>query len=170
MPNKSRNKKPQQTTQEPQSTVSDMADTARKNYQQAFRTGQRMQEELGQAWTRMLNHTSNVADWQKQWSHFATTPASTIPLAQRQMECVLELMEKNGRTSAELLKKAVDAAQAQAVSESQAKWTDFWTASMRAAQSNVEAVTEIGTKAIDSWVDFIRRNTELAERRAARAA
>jgi len=72
-------------------------------------------------------------------------------------------MEKNGRTGAELMKKAVDAAQTPAIAESQAKWMDFWTSSMGAVRSNAEAVTQISTKAIDSWIDFIRENTEVTE-------
>ena len=82
-----------------------------------------------------------------------------MPLAQRRMEEVMDLVEKNGKTGAELVKKAADAVQTSAIAESQAKWFEFWTSSVRAMQSNVEEVTELSTRAIDSWVDFIRKNT-----------
>jgi len=91
-------------------------------------------------------------------------------MAQRRMEEVMTLMEKNSRTSAELVKKAVDAAQTPVVSESQAKWMEFWTSSLGAVRSNTEALTEISTKAIDSWIDFVRKNTEVSEVRVPKAA
>jgi hypothetical protein len=96
--------------------------------------------------------------------------SNVMPLAQRRMEDVMDLMEKNSRASAELMKKAVDAAQTPVIAESQAKWMEFWTSSLRAMQSNVEAFTEIGTKAIDSWIDFVRKNTETTEMRVPKTA
>ncbi len=82
----------------------------------------------------------------------------------------MELMERSTRTNADLLKKAVDAAQTQAVGESQGKWLDVWTSSLGAARSNVEAMTQIGSRAIDSWIDFIQKSTEIAEVRVPKAA
>jgi hypothetical protein len=95
---------------------------------------------------------------------------SLLPLAQRRMEEVMSLMEKNGKAGAELMKKAVDAAQTPTVAESQAKWMEFWTSSMGAARSNAEAVSQISSKAIDCWIDLIQKSSELTETRAARAA
>jgi len=143
--------------------MSDMADTAMKNYEQALRTGLKFQEEAGRWWTSMLNQAAFTQDWQKRVTNMTGMANNLMPMAQRRMEEVMSLMEKNGRTGAELMKKAVDAAQTPAIAESQAKWMDFWTSSMGAVRSNAEAVTQISTKAIDSWIDFIRENTEVTE-------
>ena len=86
------------------------------------------------------------------------------------MEEVISLMEKNSKTGAELMKKAVDAAQTPVIAESQAKWMDFWTSSMGAVRSNTEAVSEMSSKAIDSWIDFVRKNTEVTEVRVPKSA
>jgi len=51
------------------------------------------------------------------------------------------------------------------LAESQAKWIEFWTTSMGAVRSQTEAISEISNKAIDSWVDFVRKNTEVTEMR-----
>jgi hypothetical protein len=93
-----------------------------------------------------------------------------MPLAQRRMEEVMSLVEKNGRTSAELMKKAVDAAQTPVIAESQAKWMEFWTSSMGAARSNAEALAQISTRTFDSWIDFIQKNTEVTEIRVPKTA
>ena len=150
--------------------LAEMADQARQNYQQALRTGQRLQEEAGQWWTRMFNQTATVADWQKQVANLTSVASRVMPLAQRRLEEAMNLMERNSRTSAELMKKAMDAVQTPGLAECQAKWVDFWTSSMRAVQSNVEAATEMGTKTIDSWIDLVRKNTEVTEVRVPRAA
>ena len=79
------------------------------------------------------------------------------------MEEVITLMEKNTEAGTQLLKKAVDAAQAPALAESQAKWMDFWTSSMGAVRSNAEAVTHISSKAVDSWIEFVRKTGQAVE-------
>jgi hypothetical protein len=150
--------------------ISDMADKALKNYEQALRTGLKMQEEAGKWWTSMFNQTTVAQDWQKRLTNMTGLATGFMPLAQRRMEEVITFMEKNGKTSAELMKKAVDAAQTPTVSESQAKWIDFWTASMGAVRNNTEALSQISTKAIDSWIDFVHKNADLAEVRMPGAA
>ncbi|HYG35902.1 MAG TPA: hypothetical protein VEC99_14015 [Clostridia bacterium] len=150
--------------------MEDMANKARKSYEQTVRTGQRLQEEAGNWWTRMMTQTATATDWQRQFANFTTLANNVMPMAQRRMEDAMGLMEKNSRTSAELMKKAVDAAQTPSVAESQAKWLEFWTSSLKALQSNVEAYTEISTKTIDSWIDFVRKNTERTEIRVPKTA
>jgi len=150
--------------------MSDMADTAMKNYEQAIRTGLKLQEEAGRWWSSMFNQANLTQEWQKRLNNMSGVANTLVPMAQRRMEEVMTLMEKNSRTSAELVKKAVDAAQTPVVSESQAKWMEFWTSSLGAVRSNTEALTEISTKAIDSWIDFVRKNTEVSEVRVPKAA
>jgi len=148
--------------------MTEMTDTALKNYEQAVRTGLKWQEEAGKWWTSMLNQTHFAQDWQKRMSSMSGMANEFIPLAQRRMEEVMSLMEKNSRTGAELVKKAVDAAQTPAVAESQAKWVEFWTSSMGAVRSNAEALSLLSTKTIDSWIDFVQKNSDMAEARTAK--
>lgn len=149
--------------------VSEMTDTAMKNYEQAVRTTLKLQEETARCWTSMLNQAPLVQDWQKRLDDFSGLANKFVPLAQQRLEEVISLMEKNSRAGAELMKKAVDAAQTPVLSESQAKWMEFWTSSMGAMRTNTEAFAEMGTKAVDSWIDFVRRNAELNHVRAPRA-
>jgi hypothetical protein len=118
----------------------------------------------------MLSETATTADWQRNLSRFTSLTGNVMPIAQRCLEGAMDVMEKSGRTSADLMKKAVDAAQTASPAECQAKWMDFWTSSMKAAQSNVEAVTQFSTKTIDSWIDFVRKNSEVTEVRVPKAA
>ena len=150
--------------------VSEMADSAMKNYEQAVRTGLKLQEEAGKWWTSVFNQASLTEDWQKRFTQMSGMANSLVPLAQRRMEEVMNLMEKNSRTGAELMKKAVDAAQTPVMAESQAKWVDFWTSSMGAVRSNAEAVSQISSKSIDAWIDFVRKNSDVIETRIPKAA
>jgi len=152
------------------SSVSELADRALKNYEHALHTGLKLQEEAGRWWSSMLNQTAYAQDWQKRVNNITGVTNQFIPLAQRRMEEVVELMEKNSRTGAELMKKAVDAAQTPAIAESQAKWLDFWTSSMGAVRSNTEAVSQISSKTIESWIQFVKNNSELTELQLPKAA
>ncbi len=155
---------------EPMISMSEFTDSAVKNWEQALRTSLKLQEEAGRWWSSMFNQTAFAQDWQKRLSDMTGMANTWVPVAQKRMEEVMDLMEKNSRTGAELMKKAVDAAQTPTVAESQAKWMEFWTSSMGAVRSNAEAVTEIGTKALDSWIDFVRKNSEAVEARMPKAA
>ena len=141
--------------------LTELADKTMKNYEQALRTGLKMQEEAGKWWTSMFNQSTAAQDWQKRFTNMTGMAGSLMPLAQRRMEEAMSLVEKNGKTGAELMKKAVDAAQTPVPAESQAKWLDFWTSSMGAVRANAEAVSELSSKAIDAWIDFVRKNTEV---------
>jgi translation initiation factor 2 alpha subunit (eIF-2alpha) len=155
---------------EQEKPVTDMADKAMKNYEQALRTSLKLQEEAVKCFNHMFNQTASPQDWQKRFTNFTALTSEVMPMTQKRMEEVLDLMEKNSRTGAELVKKAVDAAQSPVPAESQAKWMEFWTSSMGAARSNAEALTQISARAIDSWIDFVRRNTEVTEIRVLRGA
>src|SRR5512133_333476 len=116
--------------------VTDMAEKAMKNYEQALRTGLKFQEEAGKWWTSVFNQAGLTPDWHKRVNDWSGVASSLMPLAQRRMEEMLALMEKNSKTGSELVKKAVDAAQTPAMAESQAKWMDFWASSLGAVRSN----------------------------------
>ncbi len=114
----------------------------------------------------MLNQTPLAGDWQKHLTQMTGLANTPVPLTQRRVEEMLALMEQNSRAGAELMKKAVDAAQTPGLSESQTKWMEFWTSSIGAFRSRAEACTQISTKAIDSWIELVRKHGEVTDMRA----
>jgi hypothetical protein len=118
----------------------------------------------------MVNQAAGTTDWQKRLTNMTTVASTLVPLAQERMDEVMALMEHNSRTGAELAKQAMDAAQTPVIADSQAKWMDFWTSSLGVARTNTEALTKISNKAIDSWIDFIQKNTEVTEIRVPKSA
>jgi hypothetical protein len=142
-----------------------MADQARRNYERTVRKGHQLQEQAGNWWTRILAEAPSLVDYQRPWVTWSQMAGNMMPLAQRRMADAVILLEKSGRTSADLMRKAVDAAQTSTFAESQTKWLEFWTSSLKAMQHNVEVATEIGTKTIDTWVDLVRRSSDFTEGR-----
>ena len=141
-----------------------------RNYDQIVRTGLKIQEEASRAWTSLLTQGVSAHDWQRPVSAFASVANGVLPKAQRNMQELLEVAEKNTRTSVELMKKAAEAMQAPGMAERQARWMDFWGASLGAARANVDAMMQIGTRALDTWIDLVQRNSEVTQTREAKVA
>jgi hypothetical protein len=138
-------------------TMSELADTLRQNCEQALRSSLKFQEEAGRWWGSVLNPATCAEQWQHQLNAATRTANTLLPLAQKPVSEMIDLAEKNSRISAELMKKAFDAAQTPAVDESQAKWKEFWTGSLDVMRSNTEALSQISSNAIGSWMDVMRK-------------
>lgn len=149
--------------------MSDMAEEVVKNWEQAVRSGLKMQQETGQWWNNWFSQSAPAGDWQKRMPNFNHLVNDYIPAARERMGEVCDLMETNTRTGTELLKKAADAAKAPVIADSQAKWMDFWTSSMEAARSNGEAMARINGRAIESWIDYVQKSTQVTEIRVPKA-
>jgi hypothetical protein len=150
-------------------TMSEMAEALRKNCEQALRSGLKFQEEASHWWGSVFNPAACAQHWQDQLDSATRTANSLMPLAQKPISELIDLAENNNHIGAGLMRKAIEAAQAPAVAESQAKWTEFVTSSLAAARSNTEAMSHISSNAIDSWAGFLRKNCE-AEARTSKSA
>lgn len=139
--------------------VSELYEQAMNNYEQALRTGLRLQEESGKWWTTMMDQATSPQDWQR-WVKAMSD--RFIPETQKHMEENIRLVEQNSRTGVELMKKALEATQCTSIMEGQAKFLNLWGASLNALRDNAQAATQANTKAIEMWVDFLRRNAEMA--------
>jgi len=110
--------------------LSEMADNAMRNYEQALRTGLKLQEEAVRCWTTLVNQTAAAPDFQKGFTNITKVANNALPAAQKRMEEVLELVEKNSRTGTELMRKAVEAAQLPVLGDGKNKWTELCTWSL----------------------------------------
>lgn len=165
MPEKSKSQTKQSVNQAT-ATMTDMADKAKRNYEQTMRTGMKLQEEAGRWWSQTWNQAAMAQEWQKRLAEFTQMASGLAPLAQKRMQEMMDMMETNSRTSAELIRKATDAAQSFGP-DGQSKWMEFWVSSLGAIRTNIEAATEFNTRAIDSWINYVRKNTAATEARMA---
>src|SRR2546421_3753256 len=108
--------------------VSELFEQAMSSYEQAFRTGLRLQEESGKWWTTLFEQNGPSHEWQKTMRTMAN---ELLPEAQKRMEDGLRFVEQNSRASLELLKLFKKSAVPvnNPLAESQTKLLSFWEAS-----------------------------------------
>ena len=151
-------------------SVAEMTEAFRKNCDQALRTGMKLQEEAGRWWHSAFNPAGCVEYWQEQLNAVTRTANNLLPLTQKPVSELIDLAEENGKLSADLMKAAMEASQSAGPADSQAKWTEFWTATLGVAQKNTEAISGINSRMIHSWSAFIRKTADSAEARDSKTA
>ena len=135
-----------------------MADQAMHTYEQAFQAGIKLQEETWQRCGYMWDQAACAREAQKRFAELETIVEEVMPVAQQSMEETWGIIGKNAQTSAELMKKAADAAQTAALEESQAKWAEILKMYLRATRSNADIMMQMGTRAIDSCIEIMQKN------------
>ena len=143
------------TTNEKTKPVTDLFDEAMKSYEQAMKTGVKLQEESARFFSNLVGQTTSPQDWQKR---IKTMMDDFIPQTQKVVDEGLKLIEQTSRTSVELLKKAVASGQPSSVPDAQAKFLGLWEASLNAMRDTAVSITQANNKAIESWVAYARKN------------
>ena len=136
--------------------VSDLFDQALKSYEQALKTGLKLQEESAKMFLGSVNQ-GGAADVQKK---FKAITDETIPQVQKAVDEGIKLMEQNSRTGLELFKKAIATTQASSIQDAQAKSLAFYEGCLDAARETAVALTQASNKAAESWLGYVRRSTE----------
>ena len=147
-------------TDKRESPVVEMAELAMKNYQQAIRSGLKLQKEAGRFWSNLFNQTAPALDNAKRFNYLSRVANELSASAQERSEELLGLVEQNGRIGVELGKKAYDAVRTSVIAESHAKWLDLYKTSRDTLRQNAETVTQITSRAFDSYIDFVRKNAD----------
>ena len=133
------------------------AETAQQAYDQATQARQKIQEQAGAWWNKVIS-----SEWQKQVISFSEIATETVPLAQRNVEQMMRLVDRTCRSGVDLLKKTVEVMPTQGNGDLQSAWMELWVSGNRAAQTNSHALMELGTTAIDSWTQFVRKVAKAA--------
>jgi hypothetical protein len=155
------------TTEDKTRPVTDLFEQAMKNYEQAFKTGLKLQEESTRCWTNLFSQGPSTQDCQKKFKNIAD---ELIPQTQKSIDECLKLIEQNGRVSVEVLKKAVAAGQSASVQEAQSRFLGLWESSLNGLRENAVALTQSHTRAVESWIECVRKLVESpVEAKAAKA-
>lgn len=145
------------TTEEKTKPVTDLFEQAMKSYEQALKTGVKMQEESAKVFSNLFNQSNTPQDWQKKMKSVAD---DFVPQTQKSVEEGLKLIEQTSKASVELLKKAVAAGQPVSATDAQAKILGLWEASLNAMRDTAVSVTQANNKAIESWVAYARKGVD----------
>lgn len=143
------------TATKPQMGIpAELMEQAIETYEAALKSGVKVQEEFAKWCADLLTGMGPPQEWQKKMRE-ATLDA--LPLAQKNVQEAVQMMNQNAETSMKLLKSAFEAAQSQSAQETQAKTTELWEASLAALRKNTQAVIQANAKAVESWADLARK-------------
>jgi hypothetical protein len=135
-----------------------LMEQALETYEQTLKTGLRLQEEAASWWTALLNETASAQSREK-----ASVSFNSIPAAQRRwLEDNMRVLEQNSRRSLDLLKKAGETVTSLSPTEAQSRLQELWENSLLLLRSNTEAMSAANGRLIEAWMEFMRRNTDLA--------
>lgn len=137
--------------------VAELFEQAMKNYEQALKTGLKVQEESARWCVGLLSQAATPQEWQKKMKAIAD---DVLPQTQKSVEESLKLIEKNSRATIDLLKKAAAVAQSGTPQEAQSKFLGLWEASFNAVRDTAQTVTQANTRALEAWLDFVRKSAE----------
>jgi hypothetical protein len=143
----------------------DLFEQAVEKYEQALKTGVRLQEECGKWWADAFKQTAGPQDWQKA---AASMLNEVFPAAHKNVEETLRLMEQNSRASLDLLKKATETFQSTSVADAQARVQKLWQTSLDLLQQNAQAMTQSNARLVETWTQFARKKTDGAPATAAK--
>jgi hypothetical protein len=147
------------TTEQKTKPVTDLFEQALKSYEQALKTGVKMQEESAKVFSDLVTQATSPQDWQKQMK---SVTDDFIPQTQKTVDEGLKLIEQTSKSSVEFLKKAVALGQPTSAPEAQAKMLGLWEASLNTMRDTAVAVTQANNKAIESWIAYARKTAEPA--------
>jgi hypothetical protein len=144
-------------TEEKPKAVADLLDQAMRSFEQALRTGIKVQEESARLWTNLVNQTGASTDMQKKWK---TLLDEWIPQTQKNMDEWVKIVEQNCGTSVELLRKALAASQVATLPEAQSKVLGFWEGSVNALRDGTVGMLQANGRAAESWIAYSRKACE----------
>jgi hypothetical protein len=148
------------TTEDKTKPATDLFDQAMKNYEQALKTGMKLQEEAAKLFTHLANQGGSPQDWQKR---VKSMTEDVVPQTQKALDEGLKVIEQTSRTSVELLRKAVAAGQQPtSLQDAQGKFLGLWEASLNAVRDTTVSMAQANTKAIESWIAYARKSGEAA--------
>src|SRR4051812_41967556 len=124
----------------------ELFDQAIRSYEQALRTGVRLQEDTARWWGNFMNQSAWPQELQRQMS---SVMSQTIPTAQRNMEESLRLIDQTSKTGLNLLKRTMDGARGNPASEAQSQVQELWQSSMNVMQSNMQSITQSHAKVME---------------------
>ncbi len=75
------------------------------------------------------------------------------------MQGCLDLLEQNSRASVDLMKKGLEAVQTANFADTQGKLVEFCEGSLKSLKANAQAIVDINSKAIDSWMNLVKKAT-----------
>lgn len=135
----------------------ELIDQATATYFGAVKNALKVQEELVAGWVDVFRKADGI-DYLPQTVQRVLK--ETIPLAEKQTEELLKVVEDSSRQGLTLMADAFEAVRTTKPAETQASLEKLWDNSLTALRDNAEAVVRANAHLAETWMGFAKRNVE----------
>lgn len=141
--------------------VSDLFRQAVETFQDAIRSGVKIQEDSAKRFTEVLRGLGSPLDWQKNTQLMVN---EAIAATQRNMDESIRLMNHNAQTAMGLLQKAFEirtngAAPGEAAAEGAASSDEMWETALGAMRTNTQVILQANARVLESWAQLAQEIT-----------
>lgn len=137
-------------------SCTDMFEQATKTYEQLLKSGIKLQQDSTKWWSNAIADVASP-DIQKRMK---SVTDELIPQAQKNIDDWVKIAQEYTRTCTDLMKKGTAVSQSASLQEAQTKALGLWESSLNAACNMTQTVTQANTKALESWMDYVKKTGE----------
>ena len=127
---------------------------AMRNYEEALKSGIKLQEESVNLWKDLLTKLGSPEELQ---AKLESMTADTFPKARERMEEFLETFNRTSKQTIDLFGKTMAIYQATSVTDAQRRMQDLIESSLAALRVNVHSALNTNAKIIASWKELVDR-------------
>jgi hypothetical protein len=134
----------------------EMFEQATKTYEQLLKSGIKLQQDSAKWWSNAIADVASP-DIQRR---IKSVTDDLIPQTQKSVDDWVKIAQECTRSCTDLMKKSTAVTQSGSLQEAQTKALGVWEASLNAVCSMTQSVTQANTKALESWMDYVKKTGE----------
>ena len=127
---------------------------AMRNYEEALKSGIKLQEESVNLWRDLLSKLGSPEELQ---AKLESMRPDAFPHARQRMEEFVETFDRTSKQTIDLFEKTLGVYQANSVPEAQRRVQDLIESSLTAVRVNVHSTLNTNAKIIASWKELVDR-------------
>ena len=134
--------------------AADLFTQAVDNFDNALKTGVKLQEDSLKWWSELATDSTDRSDWQKRAQ---SVFEEVIPTARKNAEESLKTFDQISKGSLEFLKTAFNSTPADTGPELQQRIQKLWEETLTALRKNTEAVLDTHARAMNQWTTTFQK-------------
>ncbi len=135
-------------------TAQTLFEDALKGFEATMKATLKLQEDTTRMWTKVLDESAVPDAWH---GRMKTVAEEALALTQTNVEETLKLLESNGSTSLDLMKKAMNVGDVKTYDDAQARFKEVWEDSLAHLQDSAKTVAESNAEAMKRWNAYVRK-------------
>jgi len=138
----------------PSETINEIFHEAMRSYEQALKSGIKLQEESVNLWKDLLSKLGSPEEFQ---AKLKSLSADVFPNARKRMEEFIETFNTTSNQAMDLFEKTLGVYQATSVTDAQRRMQDVIESSLATLRVNVHTALNTNAKIVASWKDLVDR-------------